>query len=276
MHSVTTRYLETVGIPILRGRGIEESDGVNTMAVAVVSETFARNNFPGEEALGKRFEVTADFGYGSPQWTIVGIAGDVRRAMEAEPREEVYVPLGQYGPGRLTITMRTSAGVRPGAVALRDAVRGLDPALPIIELGTVEDAMREEVAPARFYLLAMATFAGLAVVLACVGLYGVVAYIVSQRGREIGIRLALGAQRDQVIRLVLTQGLRPAVLGLVAGLALALALGRVAESLLFEVDPRDPLIMSAVAAGLLFVAIAASWVPAMRASRVDPATTLRE
>jgi ABC-type lipoprotein release transport system permease subunit len=155
-------------------------------------------------------------------------------------------------------------------------VRGLDPALPIIELGTVEDAMREEVAPARFYLLAMATFAGLAVVLACVGLYGVVAYIVSQRGREIGIRLALGAQRDQVIRLVLTQGLRPAVLGLVVGLALALALGRVAESLLFEVDPRDPLIMSAVAAGLLFVAIAASWVPAMRASRVDPATTLRE
>jgi ABC-type antimicrobial peptide transport system permease subunit len=122
----------------------------------------------------------------------------------------------------------------------------------------------------------MAIFAGLAVVLACVGLYGVVAYIVSQRGREIGIRLALGAQRDQVVRLVLAQGLRPAIYGVVLGLALALALGRVAGSLLFDVSPRDPFIMTTVVVSLVLVAIAASWLPALRASRVDPANALRD
>jgi predicted permease len=276
MHSVTPDYLATVGIPLIRGRSIEASDGTNTMPVAVVSETFARNNFPGEDAIGKRFEVTADFGYGSPLWTIVGIVGDVRRALSSGPREEVYVPLSQYGPGGLTVTMRTSPGITPNAASIRDAVRSLDTALPIIGLESVEDAMREEVAPARFYLSSMAIFAGLAVVLACVGLYGVVAYIVSQRGREIGIRLALGAQRDQVVRLVLAQGLRPAIYGVVLGLALALALGRVAGSLLFDVSPRDPFIMTTVVVSLVLVAIAASWLPALRASRVDPANALRD
>jgi predicted permease len=275
MHSVTSDYLATVGIPLIRGRTIEESDGINTMPVGVVSETFARNNFPGEDAIGKRFEVTADFGYGSPLWTVVGIVGDVRRALSSGPREEVYVPLGQYGPGGMTVTMRTSPGITPNAASIRDAVRSLDTALPIIGLETVEDAMREEVAPARFYLSSMAIFAGLAVLLACVGLYGVVAYIVSQRGREIGIRLALGAQREQVVRLVLAQGLRPAIYGVVLGLALALALGRVAESLLFDVSPRDPMIMTSAVATLIAVAIAAAWVPAIRASRLDPAHTLR-
>jgi putative ABC transport system permease protein len=195
--------------------------------------------------------------------------------LSSGPREEVYVPLGQYGPGGMTVTMRTSPGITPNAASIRDAVRSLDTALPIIGLETVEDAMREEVAPARFYLSSMAIFAGLAVLLACVGLYGVVAYIVSQRGREIGIRLALGAQRDQVVRLVLAQGLRPAIYGVVLGLALALALGRVAESLLFDVSPRDPMIMTSAVATLIAVAIAAAWVPAIRASRLDPAHTLR-
>ncbi len=275
MHSVTHRYLETSGIPLLRGRGIEAIDGTGTLPVAVVSETFARENFPDEDPLGKRFEVTADFGYGSPMWTIVGIAGDVRRTLTGAPEAEAYVPLGQFGPGSMTVTMRTS-GVIPPAGSIRDVLRAVDPGIPLMELETVDDAMREAVAPTRFYLLSMAIFAGLAVVLACVGMYGVVAYIVSQRGREIGIRLALGAQREQVVRLILAQGFRPAILGVLAGLALALALGRVVETLLFDVSPRDPLIMSSVVALLLVVAFAASYIPATRASHVDPAHALRE
>jgi predicted permease len=276
IHSVTANYFETVRIPLLRGRGIEASDRAGTLAVAVVSETFARENIPGEDALGKRFEVTADFGYGSPMWTIVGIAGDVRRTLTGAPRGDVYVALDQYGPGSMTVMMRTSADMVPGAGTIREVVRSLDPGLPVMGLETVADAMREAVAPTRFYLLSMAIFTGLAVVLACVGLYGVVAYVVSQRIREIGIRLALGAQREQVVRLVLKQGLSPAMVGVLSGLALALALGRLAESLLFDVSPRGPVIMAAVVGVLTLVTFAASLLPARRASQVDQAVALRE
>jgi putative ABC transport system permease protein len=209
-------------------------------------------------------------------WTIVGIAGDVRRTLTGAPRGDVYVALDQYGPGSMTVMMRTSADMVPGAGTIREVVRSLDPGLPVMGLETVADAMREAVAPTRFYLLSMAIFTGLAVVLACVGLYGVVAYVVSQRIREIGIRLALGAQREQVVRLVLKQGLSPAMVGVLSGLALALALGRLAESLLFDVSPRGPVIMAAVVGVLTLVTFAASLLPARRASQVDQAVALRE
>jgi putative ABC transport system permease protein len=276
MHSVTPAYFETMRVPLLRGRSIERSDRTGTLPVAVVSETFVQENFPGEDPMGKRFEVSADFGYGAPKWTIVGVAGDVRRSLTGAPRGDVYVPLGQYGPGQLTVTMRTAAGVTPAMGAIRDVLRSIDPGLPVMGYETVDDAVRRSVAPTRFYLLSMGIFAGLAVVLACVGLYGVVAYVVSRRGREIGIRIALGAQRDQVVRMMLMQGLVPAAAGVLIGLALALTFGRVAESLLFEVSPRDPLVMSAVVGVLAVVTFAAALLPARRASRVDPAVALRD
>lgn len=275
MHSVTAGYLAAAGMPVLRGRGIEESDRAGTLPVAVVSETFVDQNFPNEDPLGRRFRVTAGFGYGSPDFTIVGVVGDVRHALTDEPEPEVYVPLGQFGPGALTVTMRTASGVVPISV-VRDIVRELDPALPVRDYETVDAAIRTAVAPTRFYLLSMACFAGLAIVLACVGLYGVVAYIVSQRNREIGIRLALGARRGQVVSLVLRQGLRPAAFGIAAGLGLALALGRIAESMLFQVHPRDPQILFGVTAVLLFVTAAAAFLPALRASRTNPGVALRE
>jgi putative ABC transport system permease protein len=199
----------------------------------------------------------------------------VRRSPAAAPASDIYVPLGQYGPGGLTVTLRTAAGAGPLAGAIRDVVRDLDPRLPVIGLETVREAMRASVAPTRFYLVTMAAFAGLALVLACVGLYGVVAYIVSRRGREIGIRMALGANADSVVRLMLRQGLVPAALGMAIGLLLALALGRVAESLLFQVEPRDPVILAGVLAVLGVVTFVAALLPALRASRVDPATALR-
>ena len=275
VHPVTTGYFQTMRLRLFRGRMIEASDRARTLPVAVVSRTFAEQNFPNEDALGKRFDVTADFGFGSPTWTIVGVVEDVRRSPESMPVPEIYVPLGQYGPGNLTVTMRAPEGVAPTAVTIRDLVRDLDPGLPVIGLETVSDAMRASVAPTRFYFITMTIFAALAVVLACVGLYGVVAYVVSQRGREIGIRMALGARGEQVIRLVLRQGFAPAAAGVAIGLLLALALGRVAESLLFQVSPRDPVIMTAVVLVLGAVALLATLVPAIRASRVDPANALR-
>ncbi|MCI0436103.1 MAG: ABC transporter permease [Gemmatimonadetes bacterium] len=276
MHSVTPSYLETMRMPLLRGRAIEGTDRTGTLPVAVVSQTFVDQNFPGEDPLGKRFEVTADFGYGSPMWTIIGVVGDVRRTPTHEPEPDVYVPLGQYGPESLTLTMRTSAGVMTTAAAIRDAVRSIDPGLPIQSLETVQAALNASVAPTRFYLLTMTVFAGLALVLACVGLYGVVAYLVTRRTREIGIRIALGAHAARVIRMVIAQGIAPALAGLVIGLLLALALGRVAESLLFElVSPRDPVIMAGVAVVLLLATLTAVFLPALRASRVQPVEALR-
>ncbi|MGD8277792.1 MAG: ABC transporter permease, partial [Gemmatimonadota bacterium] len=275
MHSITPGYPETMGLPLVRGRAIEDSDRAGTLPVAVVSRTFVRQNFPGEDPLGKRFEVGADFNFGAPLWTIVGVVDDVRRSPTAAPEPDVYVPLGQYGPGGLTVTMRTAPGSLPSASSIREIVRSMDAGLPVIGLETVRSALRVFVARPRFYLLTMATFAGLAVVLACVGLYGVVAYVVSRRGREIGIRMALGARGGQVVGLVLRQGLLPAAAGMVAGLLLAIAFGRIVESLLFEVSPRDPLIMVGVAVMLGAVTFAAALVPAARASSVDPAETLR-
>ena len=276
IQSITPAYFETMQIPLLRGRRIETSDRTGTPPVAVVSETFVRENFPNEDPIGKRFEVTIDLGYGSPAWTIIGVSGDVRRSLTGAPSANVYVPLGQFGPGGLTVTMRTAAGVTPGLGTARDVLRAIDSALPVMDYETVEGAVRESVAPTRFYLLSMGIFAGLAVVLACVGLYGVVAYVVSRRGREIGIRMALGARRGQVVRLVLTQGLGPAGAGVLLGLGLALGFGRVAESLLFEVSPRDPLVMAAVVGVLTVVTFAASLLPARRASGVDPVVALRD
>jgi len=275
IHSVTPGYLTTMHIPLLRGRGIEPSDRAESEAVIVVSETFVRENFPGEDPLGKRVEVTANFGYGDGHWTIVGVVGDVRRSPTATPFADVYVPHAQFGPSYLTVSLRTHAGAAPSLSDVQSVVRTLDPALPVQSFETVSDAMRRQVAPTTFYLTTLGIFAGVAVILAAVGLYGVVAYLMAQRTREIGIRMALGARREQVVALVLGQGVRPAAIGLVVGAGLALVLARVAEGLLFQVSPRDPTVLVSVVILLGLVATGAAFFPARRASRVDPVKALR-
>jgi len=222
----------------------------------------------------KRFRVTADFGFAAPVWTVVGVAGDVSSRLTARPEGDVYVPLSQFGPGSMTITLRSRSGIVP-VQALRDVVHALDPALPLRSVSTVRDAVNEEVAPTRFYLVAVGSFAALAVLLACVGLYGVVAYLVARRTSEIGIRMALGARRGQVTGLVLAQGLHPALLGAAAGLAIAIAAGRVAGSVVYQVSPRDPFVLGGATALILAVAALAAVLPARRASRIDPVTALR-
>jgi predicted permease len=275
MHSVTPGYLNTYRIMLLRGRFIEPSDRTESVPVAVVSQQFVRENFRNEDPIGKRFRVTADFGWGAPTWTIVGVVSDIRRGITEEPRADVYVPHTQFGPGSLTVALRTRPGATPSYTTLRDIVRSLDPSLPLRSFETVDDAVHRETAPTRFYLTTVGTFAGLAVILACVGLYGVVGYLVARRTSEIGIRMALGARRAQVVRMVLAQGVRPAAFGVALGVILALAFGRVAESLLFQVSPRDPLIIAGVSALMVFITLLAAFLPARRASRIDPVSALR-
>jgi len=194
--------------------------------VAVINEAFVRENFPGEDPIGQSVRVTVSLGYGSPTWRIVGIVGDVRsRGLQAETEAQIYMPHGQYGPGDLAVTVRSTPGAPPLLPVIREEVRAMDASLPLYQVETVEQALQRQIAPTRFYMILVALFAALAAVLAAVGLYGVVAYSVSRRTREIGLRVALGAGRDGIVRLVVGQGMRPALIGLAVGLGVAL-LGR--------------------------------------------------
>ncbi|MFH1763319.1 MAG: ABC transporter permease [Gemmatimonadota bacterium] len=276
LRAVTPTYLETARIPVLRGRGLLPSDNGQAIPVALVNETFIRENFPGQDPLGERVRISATLGFGSPTWTVVGVVPDIRsRSVTGEPVPEVYVPHGQMGPGSMTVLVRFDPGAGALFPGVREEIRAMDSALPLRNVSSMEELVAEETASTRFYLILLSVFAGIAVVLAAVGLYGVVAHLVSQRRQEIGIRLALGASGGGVVGLVLLQAAFPTLLGLGFGLATALAGGRIMESFLFEVDPRDPMVFAGVAAILIAVALVAALIPARQASRMDPVQALR-
>jgi predicted permease len=275
VRTATAGYLRTMGLTLLRGRWIEPTDRTGGPPVAVVSETFARQNFPGTDPIGKRIRVTASYGYADPEWEIVGVVRDVRRFLQGEVDPEVYVANAQFGPTTMTVHVRARGDAQALIPALRDIVHAADPHLALSGVETVDEAIRNDARSTRLYLFLVSLFAGLAVTLAAVGLYGVVAYIVSRRTREIGIRLALGAPRMNIRRLVLAQGLVPAAVGIGAGLAVAIAGSRVMRSILYEVEPADPLVLVGVSALVLVIAVAASLLPARRATRVDPMRVLR-
>jgi ABC-type antimicrobial peptide transport system permease subunit len=203
------------------------------------------------------------------------VVADVRsRGLELEPSPEIFVPHGLYGPESMTVTVRS----RPGAVILpevRDILRDMDPAVAIHRIETMTEVVEREIAPTRFHLALVGAFAGLAALLAAVGIYGVVAYAAASRTREIGLRLALGAERASVSRLVLAQGLKPAALGLTLGLAAAYLGGQAIEAVLFGVHPRDPSVFFGTSVLLLAVALVATLLPARRAGRIDPVRAIR-
>jgi len=274
----TPGYLEAMGIPLVRGRWFEASDRRENEAVAVINRAAADAFYPGEDPIGHRIVLHASFGFDDePPRTIVGVVGDTRSSEVTEPDvPTAYVPDAQFATGNLYVTLRLARGTRTALPAARALLASMDPELAVTDVRRLEDVVAEELLPTRFYLTLLGAFSALALVLAAVGLYGVVSYAVSRRTREIGIRVALGARGDDVVGMVVREGMAPAVVGVALGLGGALAGGRALDALLYGVEPNDPATVASVTALLLAVTLAATLLPARRAVRIPPSTALRE
>ena len=273
---VSPGYFSAIGASLLRGRGIAESDIAASTPVTVINATMAKKYWPGEDPVGRQVAL------GSPRfptWTIVGIVADIKHfSMREDTAPEMYVPYTQpQWPSMLTMhfAVKSTAGTAALSAALREAVHSADPDLPLSNLQPLKTLVDDSMTQPRFAMLLLASFAGLALLLAAVGMYGVVSYSVTQRTQEIGIRVALGAARGSVFGMVLAQGARLAAPGIAAGLVAALAVTRLMDTFLFEIQPTDPLTFVGVSALLVAVALLACYLPARRATRVDPIVALR-
>ena len=275
MRAISPNYFRSMGIPILRGRDFSETDGEQSVPVAIISESMATRFFPGEDPLGQRLKrgsSTSDL----PWVTIVGIAADVKHsALEKQSRPHLYFSYPQSPFGYMALVVRTSASPESLSVAAQSAVWAVDKDQPVVNVKTMEQYLSAAVAARRFNMTLLAAFAVVAMVLATVGIYGVISYTVTQRTHEIGIRMALGAAQRDVLKLVFGQAIMLAVIGVVIGVAASFALTRVMESLLFGVTATDPLTFIAIPLLLTGVALGACFVPARRATKVDPMVALR-
>jgi putative ABC transport system permease protein len=270
----TPGYIRTMRIPLRAGREFTDGDAAETTPVALINESLARRMFPGEDPIGKRLTAWRDERFARE---IVGVVADVKMdQMGDEGEPQVYVPLAQNATwGSLSVAVRTTVEPEALVSAVRGAVLAIDKTQPVYDIKTMEDVRSASVANRRLVVLLFGVFAGLALLLAVVGIYGVLSYAVAQRTHEIGIRVALGAQRSDVLRLVVGQGMRLVILGVLIGIAGALVVTRLLESLLFGVSATDPATFAVVAAVLSFVALLACYIPARRATRVDPLVALR-
>jgi putative ABC transport system permease protein len=272
--SVASEYFGAMRIPLRAGRLFDASDLPRGPRVVIINESLARRYFPRGDALGRRVRLGPD--PKDPYETIVGVVGDVRQGgVAAEPRPTVYVDDRQEAWGTLALVVRTSGDPRASAPAVRAALRAIDPTLALTRVRTMDDVLDGSLVGRRFSLALIVAFAALALVVAAVGVYGVLAYTVATRRREFGIRLALGATAGSVLRLVLRQGALWLLLGLTLGAAASLAAAPLITHLLYGVRPADPVTFAAVALLLLGVVLAACLVPARRATRVDPAGAMR-
>ena len=272
---VAPRYFQVMGIRLRAGRAFSETDTAAAPRVAIVNEELARRNWPGQDPIGKRLRSEGD---SSPWLTVVGVAANVRtRGPDVPYQPELYIPYTQP-PWLLSpryVVVRTTAEPLAMAPVVRRELLGLDETLPVSDVRPLELVAGEPAAQRRFLVVLLGGFAAMALVLAGVGIYGVLAYSVSRRSHEIGIRVALGAARGDVVRLVLAQGSRIALVGLLGGVAGALVLTRALATVLFEVSPTDPGTFLVVAALLAGVVVLACYIPARRAARVDPVVALR-
>ncbi|HEY9431622.1 MAG TPA: ABC transporter permease [Blastocatellia bacterium] len=267
---VNPDYFRTMGISLRAGRLINDSDTQDSPGVALLSETLARRLLPNEDPLGKRLSVAG------MNTTVIGVVNDIRyTGLDGEIEQAVYLSYRQLPRSGMALVLRGAVEPSSLAPALRNAVREIDPALPVYDVMTMNERLSNSVAARRFNLLLLGGFAALALLLAGVGVYGVISYVVTQRTHEIGIRMALGAQSADVARLFIKQGMSLVLLGVALGSVGAFALTRVMKSLLFDVSATDPLTFAVITLLLIGVALLACWIPARRATKVDLMITLR-
>ncbi len=272
----TPNYFRTMTIPLRKGRSFEDSDRLGAARVLLISETAARMFFPGGDAIGQKINFGARGGYEKNEGEIVGIVGDVHHfGVDAPVPPTFYAPLAQAGMGGATVVLRAEGSLAALAQSARKLVQGIDHDVLVGQPMQMETLVSGSFGQRRFYMMLLVGFAGLAVLLAAIGLYGVISYSVAQRTQEMGIRVALGASGVQVLSMVMGQGLRLAGLGLAMGLLLAMMLKSVLKGFLVGVSTTDPATLSVTALVLLIVALLASYVPARRAARVDPMVALR-
>jgi len=273
-----TGYFRTMGIRLITGRDFTERDDAKATPVAIINETLARRFFPNEDPISKRikpeFAMARDTEPAMRE--IIGVVGDVkRRSLSDDARPEIYAPHAQLPYYEMYVTVKTETDPRRVVSAVRAELRALDKDQPIYDVRTLEQRLGASLAQQRFSALLLTLFAGIALVLTAVGLYGVMSYSVTQRTHEIGIRLALGAQPRDIFKLVVGQGMRLTLFGVGIGLVGAFGLTRFLSSLLFGVKPTDPVIFASVSLLLTGVALFASYIPARRATKVDPMVALR-
>ena len=275
-YSVSTDYLETMGIPVLRGRGLTPEDRAGSAPVVLINETLARLRWPNGDPIGKRLQMGAS---DSPWRTIIGVVGDVRHVdIDAELTPQFYLPDEQWpwAANPFGVAVRTSGDPRTSVAAVRAAIHSVDPDLAIGDVASAEELVATVTADRRLVMRLFEAFAGVALLLAAAGIYGLLSRRVAERRREMGIRTALGASRRRILRIVLRDGGRLALTGVAIGLLGALALGRLLETLLYGLAPEDPATLAATVALLALTAVMACLLPAWRAAQVDPITALRE
>jgi putative ABC transport system permease protein len=269
---VTPNYFATLQIPLLQGRQFTAQDEGDAPLTVIVNDTLAEQLWPGQSAIGRRIRI----GFEKKQREVVGVVGSIKQTtLDAQPRPAMYLPHLQAPTPGLTLLVRTRGEPLAMAAAVRQEVRAIDKDVPVTQVQTMEKVLGASVAQPRFSMLLVGLFAALALVLSAVGIYGVMAYAVSRRAHEIGVRMALGAGAGQVLKLVLKDGMTLAFAGIVVGLLGAFALTRLMASLLFGIGAKDPVTFVSVAAFLAFVAFIACYIPARRATKVDPLIALR-
>jgi putative ABC transport system permease protein len=278
---ISADYLKTIGIPLRQGRYFDEQDTLQAQPVVIINETMARQYWPNENPLGRRFKIF-DPANGRPglSVTIVGVVGDAKQnGLEAAVKPEMYLPYQQVNYNFFStpsvLALRATGDPMNLAAGVRREILAVDPELPASNIGTMEGLLNDQVAQRRLGMTLLTAFAALALLLAIIGIYGVLSYFVEQHTPEIGVRLALGAQSGDVLRLVLRKGISLALIGVAIGLISSAALTRLMKSLLFGVSPTDPMTFTLIALLLTAVALLACWIPARRAAKVDPMVALR-
>ena len=273
---VTSDYFRALSIPLISGREFGPADTGASTRVSIINQALARRYFPGEDPIGKRVTTDDPRSPGAVWLTIIGVAGDVRhRGLAQEPEPEMYVAHQQYPDRGMKFVVRTRFGSGTIVSAVKDEIEALDPNLPIYNIRTMERLVSESVAQQRLSSVLFGIFAAIALGLASIGIYGVVSYSANRRTHEIAIRRALGARPGEILRMVIAERMTLAVAGIGVGLGLAMVLARSLSGLLFRVSHFDPITYAAVAMALLGVALAAIYVPARRATRVDPISGLK-